>query len=299
MKFPGLLLLSEVLVAALAVPGLTAAQEVHSQRVNVEVLPPKTPDTQEAYELLKRSRWMEEAQEFFGIFKLPQDITIFVRSCGMSNAWYVHGTVTVCYEYLDDIIKSIPPGDTPDGITPRDAARGQFVYTLTHEMGHALFDILEIPILGAPEDAADDFAAYMMLQLGKERARELMLGAAYSPKVTVNLGAFADVHSAPMQRYYDLLCMAYGANHEAFQDVVDKGYLPAARAKSCPSEYGEVNFAYKKLIEPSVDAEVAKRVLDRAWMPDPHIRLFGGGETAAPSPMTDTAAPPATTAPAK
>jgi hypothetical protein len=58
--------------------------------------------------------------------------------------------------------------------------------------------------------------------------------------------------------------------------VVDKGYLPAARAKSCPSEYGEVNFAYKKLIEPSVDAEVAKRVLDRAWMPDPHIRLFGG-----------------------
>ena len=249
---------------------------------------------------------MEEAQEFFGIFKLPQDITIFVRSCGMSNAWYVHGTVTVCYEYLDDIIKSIPPGDTPDGITPRDAARGQLVYTLTHEMGHALFDVLEIPILGAPEDAADDFAAYMMLQLGKERSRQLMLGAAYSyanyiknPKVTVNLGAFADVHSAPMQRYYDLLCMAYGANHDAFQDVVDKGYLPAARAKSCPSEYGEVNFAYKKLIEPSVDAEVAKKVLDRAWMPDPHIRLFGGGETASPSPPADAAAPPAAPAPAK
>jgi hypothetical protein len=195
MKITGRSLLLGVPVAALAVPGLAAAQEVHAQRVKVEVLPPKTPETQEAYELLKRSRWMEEAQEFFGIFKLPQDITIFVRSCGMSNAWYVHGTVTVCYEYLDDIIKSIPPGDTPEGITPRDAARGQFVYTLTHEMGHALFDVLEIPILGAPEDAADDFAAYMMLQLGKERARQLMLGAAYSyanyiknPRVTVTVG---------------------------------------------------------------------------------------------------------------
>jgi Putative metallopeptidase len=63
--------------------------------------------------------------------------------------------------------KASDRGDTPDGMTPRDAARGQFVYTLTHEMGHVLFDILDIPILGAPEDAADDFAAYMMLQLGK------------------------------------------------------------------------------------------------------------------------------------
>jgi hypothetical protein len=125
-----------------------AAQDVRPQRVKIEVYPPKTPDLQEAYDVLTRSRWMDEAREFFGIFKLPQDITIFVRSCGMSNAWYVQGTLTVCYEYLDDIIKSIPPGDTPDGITPRDAARGQFVYTLTHEMGHALFDILDIPIWG-------------------------------------------------------------------------------------------------------------------------------------------------------
>ena len=120
MKFSDLL--SGVFVAALAMPTLTAAQEVHSQRIQVEIYPPKTPEMQEAYDVLTRSRWMDEAQEFFGIFKLPQDITIFVRSFGMSNAWYVHGTLTVCYEYLDDIIKSIPPGNTPDGITPRDAA---------------------------------------------------------------------------------------------------------------------------------------------------------------------------------
>jgi hypothetical protein len=110
-----------------------------------------------------------------------------------------------------------------------------------------------------------------------------------------------------MQRYYDLLCKAYGADREAFQDVVDKGYLPAARARTCATEYGEVNFAYKKLIEPSVDAEVAKKVLDREWMPDPNIRLFGGGrgetppspDTAAPSATPAAAAPSTTTAPAK
>ena len=79
---------------------------------------------------------------------------------------------------------------------------------------------------------------------------------------------------------------------------MDKGYLPAARAQTCATEYGEVNFAYKKLIEPSVDAEVAKKVLDRAWMPDPNIRLFGGGRAETPPPITDAPAPSATNAPA-
>jgi hypothetical protein len=35
-------------------------------------------------------------------------------------------------------------------------------------MGHALFDVLDIPVMGQPEHAADQFAAYMMLHLGKD-----------------------------------------------------------------------------------------------------------------------------------
>jgi hypothetical protein len=209
MRFAGVSLLLGSLVSALAMPGLSAAQDVHSQRIKTEAYPPKNPEHQQVYDLLKQRQWLEKAREFFGIFKLPQDITIFTRSCGMSNAWYVQGTVTVCYEYLDDILKSMPEETTPEGITQADAIIGQFAYTVAHEMGHALFDILDIPLLGQPEDAADEFAAYMMLELGKEQARRFILGAAYSyanylknPKVTVNRIAFADAHSAPLQRYY-------------------------------------------------------------------------------------------------
>jgi hypothetical protein len=46
------------------------------------------------------------------------DITIKTMTCGVSNAWYVRGTVTVCYEYLDDILKSMPNEVGPQGITP-------------------------------------------------------------------------------------------------------------------------------------------------------------------------------------
>ena len=82
------------------------------------------------------------------------------------------------------------------------------------------------------EDAADQFAAYIMLQFGKEQAHRLITGAAYSYKnyvqraeVTAPLAAFSDAHAPPAQRFYNMLCLAYGADSTLFADVVDKGYL--------------------------------------------------------------------------
>ena len=54
-----------------------------------------------------------------------------------------------------------------------------------HETGHAVFDQLKVPVLGREEDAADLFSAYIMLQLGKEDARRLILGSAYQNKADV------------------------------------------------------------------------------------------------------------------
>jgi putative metallopeptidase DUF4344 len=267
--------------------GASPAHDVRPQRIKIEAYPPTSPEQQQVYDLIKERQWLEKAQEFFGIFKLPEDVTIKARSCGMSNAWYTNGTVTICYEYLVDIIKSMPDKTTPQGITQADAVIGQFGYVLAHEMGHALFDILDVPLLGQAEDAADKFAAYMMLLLGKDQAHRFILGAAYSyaiylrnPRVTVSLTAFADAHGAPMQRYYNLLCLAYGADRETFQDLIEKGYLPESRARSCRMEYNEADFAYKKLFAPSTDEDLAQKVLNKDWLPNANIRLFAGGEVA-------------------
>ena len=95
---------------------------------------------------------------------------------------------------VDDILKMAPQETSPDGITPEDAVVGQFLYTAAHEMGHAVFDLLDIPLFGRPEDAADEFAAHVLLRIGKEDARKLVEGAAYAytnyeknPTVTVSL----------------------------------------------------------------------------------------------------------------
>jgi putative metallopeptidase DUF4344 len=61
----------------------------------------------------------------------------------------------------------------PDGVTPADAAVGQFFWVTLHEAGHATFDILDVPIFGHEEDAADNFATYIMLQFGEGQAHRL------------------------------------------------------------------------------------------------------------------------------
>jgi hypothetical protein len=255
------------------------AQSGQTNRIKIEYVSPKNPAFQSIYDQIKERHALEKLQEIFSPVRLPVDLTIKTTECGMSNAWYQRPTLTICYEYLADILKNLPNEDAPSGITPTDAILGQFYYVVFHEMGHAMFDALNVPLFGRPEDAADQFAAYMMLRLGKQDARRVIGGAAYSykgdmqgTKITAPITAFADVHGAPAQRFYNLLCIAYGADPQTFGDLIDKGYLPAARAKTCRVEYGEVNFAFQQLIRPYLDPELAKAVMQKDWLPPEDLK---------------------------
>jgi hypothetical protein len=269
--------------AALAMLGLAAltlsaapasAQNPQPNRIRIEYVEPKNPDFQLILDELKKRKALEALQEIFSPVRLPSELTIKTVECGMSNAWYQRPTLTICYEYLADMRKTTPKETSAAGITPDDALLGQFFYVVAHEMGHALFDALNVPLFGGPETAADQFAAYMMLTLGKQDARRLIGGAAYTykdyvdkDKVIVPKTAFADIHGAPMQRLYNLLCIAYGADREMFADVVEAGYLPKDRARGCRVEYGEVNYAFQQTIRPSLDPELAKAVMAKSWLP--------------------------------
>jgi hypothetical protein len=261
---------------ALIVPlaGAANAQEARTNRIRIEYVPPKNPELQGVFDTLKANRGLERMQEVFAPFRLSNDLNLRAMECGMSNAWYQRPTVTICYEYLDDIRKSVPPETTAAGVTPLDAVLGQFFYVVAHEIGHAMFDFLNVPLWGRAEDAADGFATFIMLQFGKPEARRLIGGAAYSyknyvqnPKVTVKLEAFSEAHGAPMQRFYNMLCLAFGADPQTFGDLVGSGYLPEARARGCRMEFGEANFAFQQTILPNVDREMGRAVLQGGWMP--------------------------------
>jgi hypothetical protein len=263
---------------ALAAPQPQA--DAQTNRVRVEYVPPKKPEHQYIHDTMKSRRALEKLQEIFSAFKIPSDLTLRTMGCdGIPNAWYTNGVVTVCYEYLDRIHRTLPKETTAAGVTPEDALVGQFFYVFAHETGHAMFDLLSVPVFGHAEDAADQFATYIMLQFGEEQARRLIMGAAYSYRnyiqdqtVTVPLIAFADMHSAPAQRYYNLLCLGYGAHPQVFAEVVEKKYLPETRAADCQKEYGELNWAFFSLIKPHLDMGLAKAVMQSDWLPKPAPR---------------------------
>jgi len=261
------------LVLATMLPA--GAQEARTNRIQIEYVPPKSPNLQSLYERMKSARALEKMQEIFSPLRLSNDLNLRTFECGMANAWYQRPTVTICYEYIYDIRNTMPKETTATGVTATDAILGQFSYVVAHEMGHALFDFLNVPLWGRAEDAADQFSTFIMLSFGKQDARRLIGGAAFSyknyvknPKITVKLEAFSEVHGAPMQRFYNMLCMAYGADRETFGDLVAKGVLPEARAKNCRVEFGEVNFAFQQTIRPHVDLEMAKVILQTKWLPD-------------------------------
>jgi Putative metallopeptidase len=135
-------------------------------------------------------------------------------------------------------------------------------------------------LFGREEDAADQVSAYIMLLFGKAEARRLILGTAYAykleaedPTAKVTMTTFADEHGTPAQRFYNLLCIAYGADAELFADLVKKGYLPKKRAEGCEDEYAQVQKAFQRLITPHVDLALARELMDRSWLPDRATKL--------------------------
>lgn len=279
-------------VAAREAPGgnlYVGADPARTNRIRIEYAPPQTSEYQKLRDMLMEHRALEMLQEIFSPLRLPVDLLIKTKECGMSNAWYQTvdsvPTVTVCYEFLQEIMQGAPTETTDEGISRVDAIMGQFLFWTTHEMGHAVFDIFQIPVFGREEDAADQVAGYVLLQFGHDQARRLVKGAAYAghklvemiqknPDVTKPLTKFSSNHGLPEQRFFNLLCMAYGADPVTFAGVVDKGYLPQTRAKHCEDEFQNFKRAWVGEIRPHIDLPLARSVLDMAWLPPPQAQAL-------------------------
>jgi hypothetical protein len=264
---PWTVLAPEIVTTAQAAAG-------RANRVTVSYVPPKNAAHQPIYEQLKEVSFLEKLQQFLAPFRLPRALLVKVEGCdGDANAFYENDVITVCYEYIEDLRKTMPAETTAAGVAPIDALVGPLFDTSLHEFAHALFEMLRLPVLGREEDAADQVSAYIMLQLGKVEVRRLIGGVAYAYKTEAEAATkpptmthFADVHGTPAQRFYNVLCIAYGADKQLFGDLVEKGYLPKDRAEDCKDEYQQVAYAYEKLIGPHVDRARAKKVFDKRWL---------------------------------
>jgi putative metallopeptidase DUF4344 len=232
--------------------------------------PPTDSEHDAVYEDLKAKQILEKLSDALAAIRLKRPLLMRFAGCdGTSNAWYddEEGSITFCYEYVADLERSAREAAF-HGIQPDVARDGAVAFVLLHEISHALFHRLNVPILGREEDAADQLAAFMLLRAGEGIARRILTGAAWmylhdAAGRMPDESDFSDVHGLDAQRFYNVLCMAHGSNPAAFQAMVDKGYLPKDRAESCAEEYRQVAYATRKLIDRSLDPQMWARTREK------------------------------------
>ncbi len=207
--------------------------------------------------------------------KLPRAVPVLVQKCGRINAYYAprQHKVYLCAELVAYFAKMFARSKNLsfDDKMQRNVIIRHVVkastFVLLHELGHALVGELELPVTGRNEDVADQLAAWVVLSTKTFKNLDLSLlsaadwfGASAEKKKAKRIADKQwDVHSLDKQRYYNLLCWAYGAKPARFNALASKK-IPRSRRRRCRREYRQIDRAFSHLLAPhSYGADLRKK----------------------------------------
>lgn len=213
---------------------------------------------------LQRSQFLENlAAEMSRGIQLPQQVVISLGECGSPNAFYnprFH-VIVLCHELIEQVTNGILR-DFSRVATQKeiaDSISGGIGFIFMHELGHALIHVLEIPILGREEDAADQIGAYFLLT--QSAAPYGLAGALwfFRPNTLIYTRRhFSDEHSIGPQRQSNLACWAFGKNPNQYQYLL-RNYVTRERAVRCGAEYRQLETSVRKLLGGHVQLPPAAR----------------------------------------
>lgn len=228
---------------------------------------PESPGLQEVYRRIKDAdllRQLPEVQAINGMFQLPRHLRFVTAQCDEYGAFYLtdKAEVMLCYETLSTLYARAMEQQLAQGLEAGHAqayvlANVRFI--VLHETGHALVDLLDLPVTGRLEDAVDQLAAILMLRFsGLDETPSEVIGnlrMAASGMLSQSTGsydldAYADEHALGEQRYFNLQCLIYGTDPKGFGNMIEDGDLTAARAAGCASETRRVSRAWVRLLLP-------------------------------------------------
>lgn len=203
-------------------------------------------------------------------YAVHPELKIETRDCGVINAFYTHGTktITLCYEYIDAGNRVIEQqyGHLPVNVQA-NMKTGVMMLVMLHEIGHAVIDLKHLVVMGGEEDASDRLAYAQLYQISKgspERLRSLHnmvygnLAFSWSLKpdaISKLLGGqvrYMDEHPVTEQRYYNLVCLAYGSDNQLFDDLRRQSRLSDSRAIRCAKEFEQAEAAARLAFSPKL-----------------------------------------------
>ena len=257
--------------------------------IKIEYKAPTDKKLEPIYQRLKAREVLERLQAFLSPLRLPRPLNLVTAECGgqIELPYQPDAPVTICYEYVG-LIEQVAPAaidSVGQAIVTRDIALvGPFVQFSLRSVARHLLDMLELPVWGNAEDAADSLAAFIMLEVSPQVAQKTIFGTAYFFAKTMESEKLERAAIRPLiaQRYFNLLCIAVGSDlvrYSVFLPIdrqegpVD---LPKNRIGHClqlaapeHNEYNQIKYAFHQLIrDKHVDLPLLKQVRTIEWLAD-------------------------------
>lgn len=214
--------------------------------------PPQTSQVAPIAEQLRERQTLEKLTAVLNKFvRVPSQVPVVAQSCGQTNAYYSprQREIIICYELLQDHAVKLSRKYSQKFSEGRlsHVLAAELTFVLLHEVGHSLFDMYQIPVLGKEEDAADAFAAFLLLSTnGDSMLQEapLFMPLSKTPWLTKTLmgaAVYGDEHALSEQRMANLVCWGFGKNPQGFNEAVSFIRLPQHRISRCTDEFAKMD----------------------------------------------------------
>lgn len=229
----------------------------------LEIKDDKNPDYQKIADYLREYKGLNTIVDAMNqTLKIPYDIHIVTTTTG-SGPYYTYDnkTISLDYELMSVVLMLF------DKYHPKESKQNRTYYFnnlnrffLYHELGHALIDAYDLPVLGQEEDGADALSAVIALKYIPLGYHVMVDAADFFKLLDKVIGteesSYWDEHALNEQRYYRLLCYAYGKSPRETEEKVNYYYKSDLkeflkdRADYCTDEYHTTYQDWMRLLQP-------------------------------------------------
>lgn len=198
------------------------------------------------------------AAEVSSVVRLPDDLTIAVGAGSDAPKFtYERREIELPSSFIELVRAHLAEQGYRDERLECGVAE-VVAFVVTHELAHALIDVLDLPIAGREEDAADDFAS--IIAVGYERDERIVTATAdflrsVSTGETDDDTAFFGEHKLGLQRVAAMDCLRYGSDPKAYADEARSAGLSSAQLEQCATRWANSTRSWYRILAPHLRAD--------------------------------------------
>lgn len=213
--------------------------------------------------------------------RAPPPQTWWFFSAGIAHTMHLKSIMALAFAAVaqaapaEEIRLAPPQAMFRDSVSLQQFVNGTLRFVLLHEVGHALVDLYDMPVLGREEDAADRFATWWLSPDGQEdgtdaiAAVEWWLASGQASEADRDELHWWDEHGIDEQRGFQIACLLYGADPQTMGPLAGRLGLPQARRESCVPEAAQNAASWSAHLQGQVASMPAQ--LDGFIVPVNHI----------------------------